>query len=330
MRSRGLHSVLGGILILQLIACAGGPSGGPGGNDPSVNGTGNTSTGPDGNGGIGPIGSAPGTVNPGTRPTPGFTEVEMNPATSTTLPAPAAFLKSLSLNLSPLIQIDEVRLFVRDLNLDDAVSAGVEYPGNFLFKLVDDELIVDQSLPALGRADVPEGTYQTLDLAFEVMEEDEIPAGAENDPLIDVLVGHSIVVDGTLELSTPIVILPTISLSLIHFRFVSDQIPNLRVTSPEGFDFGPDLNHLFLAFKIKTWLDLSLSGIIRTAVATLDVPTLLQLLSGLLIIDDQGGLSGVGLQLETNINASLRVAPSADANFDEADVQEDSFSIVIP
>ena len=304
-----------------MLACAGGPSG-PGGD---INGNGSST---DPNGTLGPLGSSPGSVNPGTRPTPGFTEVEMNPATSTSLPAPAAFLKNLQLNLTPLIRIDEVRLFVRDLNLDDAVSAGLEYPGNFLFKLVNDELIVDQSLPALGVADVPEGTYEKLELAFEVMDADEIPAGSENDPLINVLLGHSIVVEGVIELATPIVILPTVSLSLIHFRFVSDQMPNIRVNSVQGFDFGPDLNRLFLAFKIRTWIDLSLAGIISNAVAALDAATLLQLVSGLLVIDDSGGLSGIALQLETNINTSMRVAPSLDGIFDELDVQEDSFSEV--
>jgi hypothetical protein len=321
-----IHLVLAGCLILQLFACAGGPSG-PGGDiggtDPGVAGTGNTST-----DGVGPLGSNPGSVNPGTRPTPGFTEVEMNPATSTTLPAPAAFLKSLQLNLTPLIEITEVRLFVRDLNLDDDLSAGTEYPGNYLFRLLDGNLIVDESLPPLGTADVPEGTYEKLDLHFEIMTAADIPPGAEDDPLVTgPLVNHSIVVEGHLAV-TPLL---TGLLSVVHFRFVSDQIPHIEVESVQGFDFGPDLNHLFLAFKVRTWLDLSLRGIVETAINNLSLPALLQLLNGLLIIDaNTGTFQGVGLQIETNINSSLRVAPSVDAAFDETDIQEDSFSTVIP
>ncbi len=251
----------------------------------------------------------------------------MNPATSTSMPAPAAFLKSLQLNLTPLIEITEVRMFVRDLNLDDAVSAGVEYPGKFLFRLLDGNVIVDESLPPLGLADVPEGTYEKLDLSFEVMEANEIPPGAEDDPLVTgPLVGHSIVVEGNLAV-TPLL---TGLLSIVHFRFVSDEIAHIEVNSPQGFDFGPDLNHLFLAFKIKTWIELTLSGIVETLVNNLSLPQLLQLLSGLLIIDaNTGSLQGVGLELETNINASLRVAPSDDALFQEGDVQEDSFSICL-
>ncbi|HKX13298.1 MAG TPA: hypothetical protein VJP40_09110 [bacterium] len=312
--------------LFLALACAGGPHG-PGGDlgggsDPATQE----------NGGVGPLSSAPGSVNPGTRPTPGFTEVEMNPATSTSLPAPAAFLKSLQLNLTPLIEIAEVRMFVRDLNLDDAVSVGVEYPGNFLFRLLDGNVIVDESLPALGRADVPEGTYQKLDLAFEVMEADEIPPGAETDPLVTgPLVGNSIVVEGQLGLLNPIDLGALGSLTVVQFRFVSDEIAHLEVNSPAGFDFGPDLNHLFLAFKVRTWLDLGLRSLVESVVSTLSIQNLVDLLNGgLLVIDaDSGDLSVAAVQLETNINTSLRAAPSDDALFQEGDVQEDSFSICL-
>lgn len=311
--------------LFLALACAGGPQG-PGGD------VGGSGPGTQDNGGIGPLSSEPGVVNPGTRPTPGFTEVEMNPATSTSLPAPAAFLKSLQLNLTPLIEINEVRMFVRDLNLDEAVSSGLEYPGKFLFRLLDGNVIVDESLPELGRADVPEGTYEKLDLSFEVMEVDEIPPGAEDDPLVTgPLVGHSIVVEGILGLVNPIDLGALGTLTVVKFRFVSDETAHLEVNSLAGFDFGPDLNHLFLAFKVRTWLDLGLRSLVESVVSTLSLQNLVDLLNGsLLVIDaDSGDLSVAAVQLETNINASLRVAPSDDAIFQEGDVQEDSFSICL-
>ncbi|HKY63070.1 MAG TPA: hypothetical protein VJR29_06605 [bacterium] len=323
MRAGYTNLLLRGATFLLLVACAGGPGGNPG-----PGGVGDAST----DGGVGPLGSAPNSVNPGTRPTPGFTEVEMSPATSTSLPAPGPFLKSLQLNLTPLIEITEVRMFVRDLNLDEAVSAGLEYPGNFLFRLLDGNVIVDESLPELGVAGVPEGTYSKLDLSFEVMEADEIPPGAEDDPLVNgPLIDHSIVVEGHLGLLSPIDLGALGSLTVVQFRFVSDQTAHLEVNSPQGFDFGPDLNHLFLAFKIRTWLDLSIRGLVETVVATLDLPTLLNLLNGgLLLIDSSSGnLTVAAVQLETNINASLRTAPSDDGLFQEADVQEDSFSVCL-
>lgn len=298
------------LFFLLLIGCAVGPTGG----DPS--------------GSDGDLAGGPGSENPATRPTPGFTEVEMRPATSTTLPAPASFLKSLQLNVSPLIAVDEVRLFLKDLDFDDALSPGVESAGPFVVRLVQASGIVDEALPPFGTVGVPEGLYERMDLKLETLDASEIPPGAEDDPLVTgPLVGHSVVVEGTLQIT------PILNISLIRFRFLSREAPALRVETPEALDFGPGLNRLFIAFKIKTWLDLSLPGLIDTVLQTLDLPTLLSILNGVLVISADSPIPeirAIALQIEANIHASLRFAPSEDAFFDEADVQENSFSFVIP
>jgi hypothetical protein len=323
------------MLLFVLLSCSAGPGGiseiddGTGGFGPDSTNPGD----PNGNGG-GEVASGPG--NPATRPTPGFTEVEMRPATSTTLPAPAAFLKALSLNLDPLLDIDEVRIFAKNFNFEDALSPGVEYPGGFVIRLVRNSGIVDQALPPLGSAVLPEGDYSNLDLELDILDPDEIPIQAFGDPLItDNLVGHSIVVDGVLELDVPIVIPLVLQLVDVRFRFVSTQIPRLRIETPTPISlFGQDTaNNLFFAFKIKAWLDLSVQGLLQTLIANLDIPTLLDLVDGLLVISADSPnpqIAAIALQIEANINASLRFAPSADALFDEGDVLESSFSFVLP
>jgi len=227
-----------------------------------------------------------------------------------------------------LIAVDEVRLFVGDLNFDDAVSPGVEAPGPFVVRLIQGSGIVDEALPPFGIASVPGGLYDQMDLRLEILDAGSIPPEAVDDPLVTgPLVGHSVVVEGQLEIT------PILGVSLIHFRFLSRETPNLRVETPTALNFGPGLNHLFIAFKIKTWLELNLPSLIETVLGNLDLQTLLAILNGVLDISADSPipqLQSIALNIEANINASLRFAPSEDALFDETDVQENSFSLVVP
>ena len=306
-------------LILSLLACAGGPGSGPGGD-----------------GGMGvENGPQQGAVNPATRPSPGFTELAMMPATSTTLPPPASFLKGLVI-VGGLIEINEVRMFLRDVSLED--GSPFFSPGPFVVRLIQGEIPVDESFPEFGTQFVPHGAYDQTDLGFQNLTEPQIPPELEGDPLVDRLVGHSIIVEGELDLDLfgPVLkaLLTPVLGDFISFRFVSNQTVDLRVETPNAFSLDQDAQTLFLAFKVKTWLDAGLFDVLVDLLEGLNLAEILQLLvSNVLVFDTTGGhptLQGIALTIEANINTSLRFALSNDAIFSEAEVDEISFSDVLP
>jgi|GEM_PF-2810450 len=310
-------------MFLALLSCGGTPGGGPGSVD--IAGSVTETDGSAGPGGLAgnPTGNQTDTSsNPATRPTPGFTELEMRPATSTSLPAPGSFLKSLNL-IDNLIGISEVRMFLRDLKLAD--GSDFFSGGPFIVRLIQNNQIVDEAFPGFGSHAVTQGDYGQLDLGLEVLSEDQIPAELQDDPVVDSLVGHSIVVEGTFK--GPV--LAPILGQLLHFRFVSHQIDNLRIETPNAFTLNASAQTLFVAFKVKTWLDLNLASLLQD----LNVLQLVDGLLGVIVIDTDSSdpiIRGIALQLEANIDTSLRFALSPDALFDEGEVDETSFSDILP
>jgi len=275
---------------------------------------------------IGCSGSGPGGIdkglfdgNPATRPTPGFTELEVRPATSTTLPAPSSFLKGLSV-LEDFFEIEEARLFVRDLRLlDGADDSQFNLQGPFVIRLIQEGVLVDEALPEFGGEVVANGSYQKFDLGLEVLSQETIPAPAQNDPIVtEQMPGNSIMVMGSFEI--PLLL----NQSLVRFIFLSHQKVTLRIASPEAFELSGNFATLFLAFKVQTWL----KGIEQNLL-NID-PTLLA--GGLLVLDTESNdpvLRAIALQIESNIDMSLRFAFSPDSIFSEAEVDETSFSQVL-
>jgi len=247
----------------------------------------------------------------------------MRPATSTTLPAPAPFLKEISL-IDTLIELDEVRMFLRDLKLQDGSS--FSSPGPFVVRLVRNGSIQDDSFPAFGSHSVPQVSYDQVNLGLKIFTADQIPPELEDDPLVtEALVDHSIVVEG--KFKGPL--LAPILGQLISFRFVSHQTDGLRIETPNPFLLNSDQETLFVAFKVKTWLDLNLLSLLQN----LNLAQLIDALVNGLNLDTQSSdpiLKGIALQLEANIDASLRLAWSADSLFDESEVDESSLSFIFP
>ena len=279
--------------------------------------------GPGSDSGIGNIDAGIFDGNPATRPTPGFTEVELKPATSTALPAPSKFLLGLPIE-DGLAEIDEVRFFVQDLSLlNQAQSPVFNLPGPFVVRLIESGQIVDQALPDFGGAVVPNGSYSRLNLKFLNLTQDNIPAEAESDPIVTgPMLGHSMLVQGSIVGPD----IPPINGQLISFIFLSHQTSTVQIQTPDALEFSGEFITLFTAFKIQTWLDSLL-------IAVLELDPLI-LLNGTLVLDTQSNiplLRDIALQIESNINHSLRFAPSADGIFDEGEVQENSSSqVVIP
>ncbi len=298
--------------IILLTACLGGPS--PTGQD-GGNGDG---TGQD----LGGSGQ-----NPATRPTPGFSEFEMRPATSTTLPPPAAFLKGLII-IDQLVELNEIRMVLRDLEFGNGGS--FDKPGPFIVRLIFSDAIVDESFPKFGSSQVQQGFYDQSDLGFKLLAPEEIPPELEDDPVVTgPLVDHSIVVEG--KFKGPL--LNPVLGQWIRFRFVSTQTVDLRIESPTSFELGDPAATLFIAFKVRTWLDESLVEILHDFLEKLDLKALLKILSEGLVLDTKASdptLRGIALTLESNINASLRFALSPDDIFNESEVDETSLSFVLP
>lgn len=307
-------------------ACLTGPTEGPG----------SDTLGSSGLPGPGDNGVPNGSGNPATRPTPGFTELELKPATSTTLPPPSSFLKGLVI-VDNLIEVTDVRMFLRDVALED--GADYSSPGPFLVRLIRGDVIVDESFPEFGTQSVPQGSYERSDLGFQILQAGQIPPELADDSLVTALVGHSIIVEGQVDLDFfPLPLRTLLALLLpedfLTFRFISDQTVDLRVEAPTPFDLNLPDQTLFIAFKVKTWLDQGLFGIVTDLLADLNLVELTNLLLGnLLVFDTSGGnatLKGIALSIEANINTSLRFALSPDDIFDEAEVDENSFSDVLP
>ncbi len=315
-------SILGLILGSILSACGGGI---PGASD-VVGSTGSGIFGSDSSGGN--------SLNPATRPTPGFTEVAVNPATSVTEGNNLKFskvypIKFLSLNLGG-IEIDEVRMVIENLNFDDQVSPGVEGPGVAILRLVQNGVIVDQALPNLGAAILPEGIYQTLDFNYRVLSVSEIPPEAQNDPVVTQnLVNHSIVVEGSYLFNLPLLG----TLLRIPFRFLSDQTSTVRIEDINGLAFfGQEVTHnLFLVDKIQLWFDLTVVQLLQSLSITV-LPVLGGVVNGILEIDANSAvaaIANIAITIEQNINTAFRFGIGPDATFTESDVIEASFSFVL-
>src|SRR5262249_11874833 len=135
--------------------------------------------------------------NPATRPTPGFTDVELRPATSLTLPSPSLMLKALQISGEDL-DLSEIRIAVKDLELKATGDTAMDFPGPFVVRLISGGVKVDEAVPPFGTAQVPVGSYAQLDLSLEKLPPDQIPPEALNDPVArQFLPDNSIVIEGT-------------------------------------------------------------------------------------------------------------------------------------
>ena len=259
--------------------------------------------------------------NPATRPTPGFTEIEVRPATSETLPAPASFLKDLAL-LDTLTEIDEVRFFTQDLQMIGNSGPAFNLAGPFVVRLIQAGNIVDEALPEFGGAVVANGDYSSFDLKFANLIQEQIPSEAEGDAVVTgELVNHSMVVEGSFKGPD---LAPILGIR-IPFRYVSHETSTVRIQGATPLSLTGDYTTLFIAFKIQTWFDQN----ILSQILSLDAQVLL---NGVLILDTESLdpiLKNIALQIEAQVNTSLRLAPSEDGVFQESDVDENSSSSVI-
>jgi len=270
----------------------------------------------------GPLGDGAGKSfdgNPATRPTPGFSEIEVRPATS--VQSSPAQLKNLQLQ-DGITQILEVRLFVKNLELLDLGVPQFNLDGPNVVRLVQDRAIVDQALPPFGGAVVANGSYHQFELSFERLTPENLPAEASDDSVVNgPLIDHSMVVEGTVGVPG------TLGLSLVQvpFRFQSNQLATIQIDTSNPFALSGEYTTLFIAFEIQNWLDPS----IVQDILGLD-PAIL--LGSLLVLDTESAipeLREIALRIQANINASLRFAPSADATFDESELDLGSSSTVI-
>ncbi len=271
--------------------------------------------------------------NPATRPTPGFTEVEVAPATSTTDTSSNRFLSSSENKLLALqfggIEIDEIRIVEENFDFDDNVSPGVEGPGFSIIRLVQNGNIVDDALPEIGSAILPDGDYSTLDLQYKILAANEIPPEAANDPVVtEQLVGNSIVIEGSFLFPVQ---LPILNLR-IPFRFISKQTSTIRIETPNAINFsGLVLQFLFIAHKVQLWFDMNVANLLQSLNATL-LPIVNNTVTGVLILDansPNASIRNIALEIQGNIDTGFRLAPSDDGFFQESDVLESSVSFVL-
>jgi hypothetical protein len=315
-----LRSFLFSLLCIFLLSCAGqGPLGvynpGGSGNLPSGEGGG-------GSGGGGTEPPSSGGIydgNPATRPTPGFTEVALAPATSTSDPSSATSTKALLLN-NGIVTIDEVRMHLQDISLlNDGGTEVLHLSGPFIVRLLKDQVIVDESFPEFGGGVIPNDSYHELQLRFSQLQESSIiPEELLEDLLtINLLPEHTMVITGSLRLLNRI--LP--GFLTIPFQFFSSQENIIQILSPNDLVTDGTFFNLFIAFKIQQWFDN-------------DVAILLGLLDPLVILQplvlEVGSniplLNQIAELIELNINQSLRLAPSLNDTFEEGDVDELSTS----
>lgn len=311
-------SILALVVASFLTACGGGIPG-----TSEVSGLGSGVFGPGGD-----------SSNPATRPTPGFTEVAVNPATSVSEAETQKFsqvypVKLLGLNLGG-VELDEVRMVIENFNFDDNISPGIEGPGFVIVRLIQNGVIVDDTIPLLGTAVLPEGNYQTLDFNYRILQQGDIPAGAENDPVVtQYLVGHSIVIEGSYLYDLPLLG----NLLRIPFRFFSDQTSTIRIEDTNGLPFfGQDETHfLFIVSKVQLWFDVTVVNLLQSLSLTV-LPVVGGVVNGILDLDAGSvvaSISQIAVTLQQNIDTAFRFGLGPDASFAESDVLEASFSFQI-
>lgn len=272
--------------------------------------------------------------NPATRPTPGFTAVTVNPATSTTSDQNQKFnqvkpVRFLALALGG-VELDEVRLVIENLNFDDSISPGIEGPGHTIIRLIQNGQIVDQSLPLMGTAILPEGNYRTLDFNYKILAASDIPPEAQDDPVITQhLVNHSIVIEGSYLIDLPLIG----NLLRIPFRFISDQTSTIRIEDPSGLPFfGQDQpNFLFIVHKVQLWFDATVVNLLQSLSLTV-LPVVGGVVNGILELSANstiGSLRDIAVVIQDNIDTGFRFALSPDGVFEESEVLEASFSLEI-
>jgi len=273
--------------------------------------------------GIGALCACTSTVeNPATRPTPGFAEVELRPATSTDLPAPSPMLKALQI-FDGVLDLTEIRIAARDLELKTENDLEIDFPGPFVVRLVRGGERVDEAIPPFGTAQVPIGSYARLELSLEKLSGDQIPPKALEDPITaQFLPDNSLVIEGTFLESPNNDIDSSGGVSRIFFRFLSDDGNNVRILTPTPFSIGTGLNFLFIAFKVPLWFDPP----VVQALQALSPDTFED---GMILLSDESSsdaIRGLVDLIEENVEESLRFAPSDDDSFEESDVDEHSSS----
>jgi hypothetical protein len=261
--------------------------------------------------------------NPATRPTPGFAEVALQPATSVTLPPPSPLLKALQ--ISEELDLEEIRLAVKDLDLKFSGDLDTDFVGPFVIRLIRQGAEVDEALPPFGTTQVPVGSYAQLDLSLDKLPLDQIPPEATDDPVImQFLPDNSLVVEGTFLESPNNDIDQSGTVSRIFFRFLSDNGNNLRIVTPTPFSLKTGLNFLFIAFKVSLWFNAPVVQALQDL-----SPDTFQ--NGVILLSDQSSndqIRHIVDLIEENVDQSLRFAPSEDNTFQESDVDQGSSSSV--
>ncbi len=258
--------------------------------------------------------------NPATRPTPGFTEVALGPVASLSESSSGNAAKNLAADEN-LVSIQEVRMYLQDVTLlDEQGNEALKLIGPFVVRLVELGVVVDESFPAFGGGVVPNGNYPELQLSFAQLDDPSlIPEQLLADPLTtEGLIQHSIVIDGTVEFSN----LAQPNSSIVPFRFLSQKEEVISLTTPNPIVLDGNFTTLFIAFKIQEWF----GNDIHTLLSKVD-PS--QLSDSPLILQEESevsSLSTLAQRTEDDINNSIRIAPSTDELFDEAEIDELSSS----
>ncbi len=223
------------------------------------------------------------------------------------------------------IRIEETRNNIEDISFEGDNQQGdkVEFPGRFVVLLVRQGSIVNLEFPDFSTADLPFDSYHAFEMRISRLVSDNIPSELLDDPLVtDVMEDQSFLVEGSFLESGDNDIDGNGSVNFIPFRIVSDNEVQVRVSSPNPFVVSPDkVNFFFIAVQLQAWFEELLPMLQQLTAADLT--------GGTAVISDShpdGMVRDILDRFELNTEKSLKIAPSEDGEFDEADIDEASES----
>lgn len=216
--------------------------------------------------------------------------------------------------------VDEVRVAVEDIELQNGDDPEIDFEGPFVIRLIQSGNIVDEALPAIGTTSIPAGKYEELELNLKKISAGDIPAEATNDPIVtQFLVGNTMVIQGSFWEAAGNDIDGDGNISQVLFRFLSDDDSQVEVEAPQVINLGEGFNVIFLTFQIDLFFDQE----VLTALQNLDPNTFP---GGTLVLSDESPFSeirDVVDLIEGKIKESLALADEVEEpKVDEGESEE--------
>jgi len=198
----------------------------------------------------------------------------------------------------------------------------IQFPGTYVIQLIKDGEIVSLEFPDFGAPTIPFGIYHSFEMRFDILESTEIPTALLDDLIVThILPRHHLVLQGSFTLTANI--LGATVQREVPIVLISDQSALIRVSSPQGFEVSPGrINYFFIAFRIDDWFN----GIASLLQQITDA----DLTDNTLIVSPEHPnplVRQILALFEQNLNQACKSAPSLDATFEEADVDESSLSL---